>query len=200
MGEGDDLGALGDHRVQVGQVETALVGQADPAQGGTGAPGKLLPRHEVGVVLHLGDHDLVAHPEREPRCDRRVDTVHRPFRRSVAEGVGDQVQRLGGVLGEHDLPRLGADKGGHGLTGTLEGVGGLFGQLMGTPVNCGVLLLVEGALGIEHLARLLRGRPGVEVHQGLPAAHGARQDREVSADRGRLCRAERGAGSDIGHG
>ena len=49
------------------EVEPTLVGDPDPAQGGAGAAGELLPRHEVGVVLHLGDEDLVALTEVEPR-------------------------------------------------------------------------------------------------------------------------------------
>ena len=41
---------------------------------------------------------------------------------------------------------------------------------------------VELALGVEHRVGLLRRRPGVEVDQPVPAAHGARQDREVGCD------------------
>ena len=64
--EGHDLGPLGDHLVELVEVEPAVVGDPDPPQGGTGAPAQLLPRHEVGVVLHLGSDDLVpfAEPER----------------------------------------------------------------------------------------------------------------------------------------
>ena len=59
-GERDDLGALGEQLVDVREVEVAVVGQPEPAQRRAGALGEQLPRDDVGVVLHLGDDDLVA--------------------------------------------------------------------------------------------------------------------------------------------
>ena len=64
VGERDDLGPLVEQLAEVGQVEAALVGDTEPAQRGAGAAAELLPRHQVGVVLHLGDDDLVAGAER----------------------------------------------------------------------------------------------------------------------------------------
>ena len=64
--ERQHLGALVDQPVEVGQVEPALVGQREPAQRRAGALAEHLPRHEVGVVLHLGHADLVAGSEVEP--------------------------------------------------------------------------------------------------------------------------------------
>ena len=61
-------------------------------QGGSGAPGQLLPRDQVGVVLELGGDDHVA------GADGMVEAV-------VAQHIGDQIDRLGGVLGEHQLVR-----------------------------------------------------------------------------------------------
>ena len=60
------LGALVDDGVEVGQVEPAVVGQPEPAQRRAGAAAQLLPRHQVGVVLHLGHDDLVARADDEP--------------------------------------------------------------------------------------------------------------------------------------
>ena len=51
--------------------------------------------------------------------------------------------RLGGVLGEHDLVRLGADEPGDRGACGLVGLGGLFGQLMRAPVRRGVAGLEE---------------------------------------------------------
>ena len=45
-----------------------------------------MPGHDVGVVLHDREHDLVA----------RLDALAR-------ERIGDEVDRLGGVAGEDDL-------------------------------------------------------------------------------------------------
>ena len=47
-----------------------------------------LPRHQVGVVLHLGDHHRLVRPHH-----------------AAAIAVRHEVDRLGGVLGEHDLAR-----------------------------------------------------------------------------------------------
>ena len=42
------------------EPERAVVVERDDPQGRPGARGELLPRDEVGVVLHLGRDDLVA--------------------------------------------------------------------------------------------------------------------------------------------
>ena len=95
----NDLGALGEQPpVEPAASRSSRPSSVTPTQRSV-APvrrGQLLPRHEVGVVLHLGDEDLVARPEVEPRVlglagDR------------VGERVGHEVERLGGVLGEHHL-------------------------------------------------------------------------------------------------
>ena len=113
--ERDQLGPLGDQVVDVREVEPAVGRHAEPAQRRPGALAQQLPRHDVGVVLHLGDDDLVAGAEREPAAG--------PRRARVAHRVGDQVDRLGDVLGEHDLGRLGrADERGHLDPGALVGL------------------------------------------------------------------------------
>ena len=157
-----------------GQVEPALVGDTEPAQRGTGADAELLPRHQVGVVLHLGDEDLVAGADAEAGSIRAGGG-------GVAQRVGHEVDPLGGVLGEHDLVSAGADERGDPRAGRLVGLGRLLGELVGPAVRGRVVLLVEVALGVEHLPRLLRRRAGVEVDQRLPAPHGAAEDREVGA-------------------
>ena len=79
-----------------------------------------------------------------------------------------------------------------GRAGRLVGVGALLGELVRATVHRGVGVLVEPALGVEHLARLVRGGTRVEVDQRVPAAHGARQDREVGPQAGQLLVGEGG--------
>ena len=111
-GQRDDLGALGDQLVDVRQVEPAVVGEPEPPQRRAGALGEQLPRHDVGVVLHLGDDDLVA----GPTC-----AVPRP-----GQGVRGQVERLGGVLGEDHLVAVGrVEERRHLVARVLEGLGRL---------------------------------------------------------------------------
>ena len=103
VGERDDLGVVVDQFVDVRQIEPAVVGDAEPAQRRAGALGDLLPRHQVRVVLHLGHDDLVAGAEPEA-------LGLRARRGRVAHRVGDQVDALGGVLGEHQLVGAHADE------------------------------------------------------------------------------------------
>ena len=167
MHERDDLRALVDQLVDVGEVEPTVVGDAEPAQRRAGALAQDLPRHDVGVVLHLGDDDLVAGLQRasSPRQD-----------------VRDQVQRLGGVLGEDDRVGVGcADERGHLEAGALVGSGRLLTQRVRRAVDVGVVLLVELGEGVEHLARLLRGVRTVEIDQRLVVVNAPLEDREVLA-------------------
>ena len=87
--ERDDLGALVDEPFGIGgcEIEPAVFGEAEPAQRRPGPLARQLPRHQVGVVLHLGDDDLVAGSQ------------------ALADRAGEQVQPLGDVLGEDDLAR-----------------------------------------------------------------------------------------------
>jgi hypothetical protein len=112
------------------------------------------------------------------------------FLGGVGEGIGDQVDRLGGVLGEDDLVGPCADEGSNRRPRGLVGLGALLGERVGATVRCGVETFVPVTLGVEHLARLLRGRARVEVDQRPVVTHGARQDREVGPDRGDLLLAE----------
>ena len=84
-GHRDDLGPLGDQRRV--DVDAAVRQLPEPFQRRPGAQRELLPRHEVGVVLDLGDEDLIAGLQR-PREPER-----------------DQVDALGRRLREDDLVR-----------------------------------------------------------------------------------------------
>ena len=64
-GEREHLGAV-EQLVEVGQVELAVGGERDPAHLDAALGGEHLPRHDVGVVLHVGEHDDVAVAEVGP--------------------------------------------------------------------------------------------------------------------------------------
>ena len=85
-----------------------------------------MPRHDVGVVLHDREHDLVA----------LADAMRRRSR--------DQVDRLGGVAGEDDL--LGAAralrKRAHRLARVLVRLGGRVGEEVQAAMHVGVFVLV----------------------------------------------------------
>ena len=67
-------------------IEVALPIHPDVLHPGTSTPGDLLPRHQVTVMFHLGQHHLVAFPQ-----------VLQP------PGIGDEVQRFSGILGKDDF-------------------------------------------------------------------------------------------------
>ena len=89
----------------------------------------------------------------------------RPGGGRVAHRVGDQVQPLGRALGEHDLAGIRADERRDPHPGALVGVGGLLAEQVRAAVSRRVVHRVEVTLGVEHLARLVRGSAGVQVDQ-----------------------------------
>ena len=105
----------------------------------------------------------------------------------VPHGVGDQVDALGDVLGEHHLGLVpGADEAGGLDPGALVGGGGLLAELVAGPVDVGVVPLVEVVQPLDDLAGLLGGVRAVQVHQRLPVPDLPVQDREILADPGHV--------------
>ena len=103
------------------------------------------------MVLHLGDHDGVARTEvgRTPR-------------------TGEQVERLGGVLGEDDL--VGGrrvDEAGDLGSGSFERLGGAHGEIVGTSMHVRVGGLVVLVHRVDDGLGLLRGVARVEIDQRL---------------------------------
>ncbi len=164
-GEREHLGAV-EELVEVGEVELAVGGERHPADLDAALVAQHLPRHDVGVVLHVGEHDDVALAEV-----------------GAAPRAGDEVDRLGGVLGEDHL--VGArrvDQPGDGTPGALVGLGRLAGESVGAAVDGRVGGLEELGHGVDDLARLLRRVPRVEVHERC-AVDLTRQDGELLAHR-----------------
>ena len=129
--------------------------------------GQHVPRDDVGVVFHLGEHDDVAVVEVGP-----------------APRVGDEIDRLGGVLGEDDLVgtrRI--DEAGDRVAAVFVGVGGLAGEPVRAAVDRCVRLLEERRHGVDDLTWLLGRVARVEVHDRR-AVDLAAEDRELLADRG----------------
>ena len=84
----EQLGAV-EQAVEVGQVEAVVVGDGDPAQLDAALGGEDVPRHDVGVVLHVREHDGIALAQ-VGACPR----------------VRDEVDGLGGVADVDDLVRV----------------------------------------------------------------------------------------------
>ena len=178
VGHGDQGDpAVGQLGLVVGPVEFAGIGDPGDAQFDPGAVAQHLPRDHVGVVLHLGDEHRLAGLQQ------------------AAVAVGEQVDRLGAVLGEHDLVAGGrVHQARDGVAGALVGVGGPLAHPVQAAMHVGVLLAHRVGHRVDDGGRLHRGGGAVQEHQGF-AMHGLRQDREFGAD---ALHVERG-GTDHGH-
>ncbi len=113
-----------------------------------------LPRDDVGVVLHLGDDDLVAGLER------------------MGEGVRHQAQAVGGPAREDDLLAMTrADELLHAVARQLVQLGRLLAERVDRPMDVGVAALVVAHHGLDDLPRLLAGGRGVEVDHAVAIDH-----------------------------
>ncbi len=80
-----DLGARADQRVERVQIDAAVIIDIEPFQHRALALAQEVPGHDVGVVLHHREHDLVARLHVQPG--------------------GDDVDRLRAAFGENDAAR-----------------------------------------------------------------------------------------------
>ncbi len=127
MRDGDDLRLLVEQPVELIHEELAVVVDGDHAQDRAGGVAEHLPRHDVGVVLHVGDENLVARPERR-----------------AAEAVGDEVDGLRRAAGEdglaaHERAEEDVDL----VAGLLVEVRGALAQVVDAAVDVRVVLAVE---------------------------------------------------------
>jgi hypothetical protein len=139
VAERHDPGFLVQQALEGFQVELAVVGDGDEPQDDPLPLPQEVPGDDVGVVLHLRQHDLVAGLQRR------------------AQAGGDQVDGLGAALGEHHLRRRRVDEPRHGLAGVLVGVGGLVRQGVQAAVHVGVGMLHGVDHGVDHRPGLLGG-------------------------------------------
>ena len=139
------------------------------------ALGEQLPGHEVAVVLHHRQDDLVARPEVRG-----------------APGVGHEVDGLGRAAREDDLlaPRRAhelLDLGACALVAFRRAVR----EEVRPAVHVRVRLEVVVVQRVQHHSGLLRGRRRVEVQQRLAVLRRLREDRKLALE---LLREGRGGG------
>jgi hypothetical protein len=152
-----------------------FVGNGNHLQRGPSFLAQHLPGHNVGVVLHVGDDDLI------PGLDE-----------AAAEGRSHQVDALGCPAGKDDLFAVARiDELPYRFTGCLVFSGGFLSQGVNTPVNVGVVTLVIRVYRLNHGAWLLGGSRIIEVHQRL-AVDRLVQDREILADAGNVISSRKG--------
>ncbi len=139
-----------------------------------------MPRHDVGMVLHHGEHDLVA------RLDQRREI-----------GVAHEVDRLGAAAREDDLVRVaGVEELLHADARFFVALGRRAREIVHAAVHIRIFAGGEIVHGIQHVVRLLRRGRVVEIDE-LLAVHLAREDREVVAQSGDIIRASLYARFDV---
>ena len=147
----------------------AIGRERDPAQLDAPLGHEHVPRHDVGVMLHVGEHDHIA-----------------GFEVGAPPGLHDEIERLGGVTGEDDLGGGGSvDERTHLLAGGLELVRGLLGDEVDATMHIGVDRAVVGVHRVEHGGRLLRGGGRIEIDDGSVVDR-ASEKGEVGPDGGHV--------------
>ncbi|GJE42658.1 hypothetical protein AEGHOMDF_1830 [Methylobacterium soli] len=167
VGDRHHLGAGREQLLVLINEEIARVVDGRPLDDGPPALAQEVPGHDVGMVLHDREDDLVTlldHP-------------------GPAHRAGHEVVGLGGVAGEDDLVRgAGIEELARGFARALEPLGRGIRHEMQAAMDVGVTRLHAGHHGVDHRARLLRRGGVVEINQGL-AVDGLGQDRELRPDR-----------------
>ena len=164
-----DLRAVGEEALVGLEVDLAAVGDGDLDDPATLANGELLPGHDVGVVLQLGDQDVV--------------TLLHPC---VAVCPRHQVDGAGVAVGKDDLTRLrGAEEAGRGDARVLVGLAGLLAQQVDAAMDVGVAGFVVGADGVNDRARLLGAGGAVQIHERAAVGHPV-EDGKVGPDPGHI--------------
>ena len=146
-------------------IKHASIRHRNDAQTDAALTGLQLPGHDVAMMLHDGDNDLVAH-----------------LHKFIAEGTGHKVESLGGATGEDYLAgSAGVDEAAHSLAGLLMQFCGLHAEVMDTTVHIGIGVDILVAHGVEHTQRLLRSGGIVKIDERL-AVDLTAQDREIGPD------------------
>src|SRR5579863_8697364 len=158
----DDFRSTAQRPLERLERKRAVVAHVDPAQNRAPAFTMEMPGHDVGVMLHHAQHNLVAGADvREAKARR------------------NEIDRLGRRSRENDLlVRSRVDKPPHGLSGGLICLSRRIGEIMQAPMHVRILVLISVRQPVDDLLRLLgRGRV-VQIRERL-AIGSLREDRKV---------------------
>jgi hypothetical protein len=166
--DGQQPRALRQPNAEVVEVEAAVIGDGYVLERGTGLRGKLLPGHQVGVVLHLGR-------------EKQVAGAHV----GATPAVGHQVDGLGRIADEDHLALArSADEPRQRATCILEARGGILRELVDAAVDVRVVVPVSVRERLDHGTRLRSRGRRVEERKGTSGTVRTIEHREVGAQRG----------------
>ena len=167
MDQPHQLGTLGEQVIQGLQNQLPGIVHGDDLDRGALLLGQHLPGHDVGVVLHGREQDLVAGLD-----------PHSPI------GLGHQVDGLGGAAGPDDLADgCSAQEAADLLPGGLEVIRRLLAEGADAAVDVGVLLPLVLGHALDDREGHLPAHGAVEVDHGL-AVEDAGEQGKVLADGG----------------
>ena len=159
-GPGAEQGAIGVH------IQLTLVRHRNELQNHALGLTQEMPRHDIGVMFHHRQNDLVA------------------FNQPLTERGRDQIDRLGRALGEDNLiDRPSVDQLGDAAAGGFIGLGGFVGEAVQAAVDVGIGRFHHPAHRLDHRPRLLRRGRTVQIDQRL-AVDLARQNGKLFTDLG----------------
>ena len=169
VGERDKLRLEAQEHLEDVESEDAVIGDRDELEVAVALLDEELPRDEVRVMLHLGQHDRIAALDVPP-----------------APRVRDEVDRLGRVAGEDDLVAVrGVDEPGDARACRLVRGRRLLTDRVDPAMDVRVVAAVVRGDRIEHRARLLARGRRVEVDERMPVDQ-LIEDRELVAQRDRI--------------
>ena len=169
MRDRNQLGLRPDGGIQCLDIQRTVIAQIDPTQHRALPLAQEMPRHDVGVMLHHRQHDLVV----------RLNAGRE-------EGIGDEIDRLGAALGENDLVFMfGVQKLLHCAARRFVTVRRLGGEIMHPAMHIRVFAAREIAHRVQNLLRLLRRGRAIQINQRL-AVHRLGENLEIGAGRQRI--------------
>ena len=147
----DDLRAIAQRALERLERERAVVGDVDPTQERPLALAMEMPGHDVGVMLHHAQHDLVACPDAPKTKAGRYE-----------------IDRLRGRASEDDLVvRSGVDEPPRCFPGRLIGLCRRIGEVVQSAMHIGVFVLVGISEPVDNLLRLLRRCRVIQIDKRL---------------------------------
>ena len=164
VGHGDQTHARCQHRFEGGHVQRAIFEHGRPFQDHALVFAQEVPGHDVGVVLHLGEDDLV------------------PGRQGLPQAAGHEIERVCAAAGENDLRgRWRVEEGRDLAARRLIGIGCEIGKRVKAAMHVSIGRFGKLANGIENRLWLLCRGGIVEIDQRL-AVDLACKDGEVRAN------------------
>ena len=161
----DQFGARRDGVDHLLRIKIAACIHINPLEGNALAFAQEMPGHDIGVMLHHRQENLIA----------RLHAGHGP-------AVGDHVDALGGAGIQNDLILIGnAEKPRNRAAHGFVFFGRQIAEVMQPAMHIGIFVAIGGCDGINYHLRLLRRGPIIKVNQRL-AIHFSCKNRKVGAN------------------